>query len=358
MSPDFRQHSVSFFLEPLLAAHDPAAVQVFCYADVAQPDAVTQRLMSYVHHWRDVAGCRDDDLCRVLAADRIDILVDLAGHTKGNRLAVFAQRSAPVQVTAIGYPATTGLAAMDYRLCDAVTDPPPEADAWSVETLVRLDAGLHCYRPPANAPAVGPLPAQAAGYITFGAFNKLAKISRDTVALWAEVLKAVPTSRLLVKTKPLAEAETRARLERAFADAGIAPARLELRGWEAQDRAHLDLYNHVDIALDTTPYNGTTTTCEALWMGVPVLTLAGRGHAARVGASLLSQVGLTDWIADNADAFVARARTATADTSALASLRKDLRATVAASPLCDGAVYARAVEGAYRAMWRKACQPV
>ena len=354
VSPDFRQHSVSYFIAPLLAAHDPAAVEVFCYADVAQPDAVTARLRPMAQHWRDICGLDDDAVYKLIRTDQIDILIDLAGHTKGNRLAVFARRAAPVQVTAIGYPSATGLAAMDYRLCDDVTDPAPEADAWSVEALVRLSA-MHCYAPPQDAPPLGPLPALANGFVTFGSFNKLAKVSPETVDLWSAVLKAVPGSRLVIKTKPLVEADTRARFEKAFAAHGITPERLHLRGWLPGDRAHLKLYKTIDVALDTFPYNGTTTTCEALWMGVPVVTLAGQGHAARVGASLLTQVGLGECIAASSDEFAAGAGRLAGDLSALALLRDGLRARMTSSRLCDGPAHARDVERAYRAMWQKAC---
>jgi len=354
VSPDFRRHSVSFFVEPLLAAHDANAVEAFCYADVAHGDAVTARLKAAAQHWRDSNRLSNDALLNLVREDHIDILVDLAGHTKGNRLAVFARRAAPVQVTAWGYPATTGLPAMDYRLCDGVTDPLSEADLWSVEALVRLAPGLHCYAPPADAPTVGPLPALAARRITFGSFNKLAKISPATVALWSAALKAVPGSRLLLKTKPLAEAETRTRIEHMFAVQGIDAGRLDLRGWVPGDQGHLDLYNQIDIALDTVPYNGTTTTCEALWMGVPVLTAAGRGHAARVGASLLAQANMTAWVVP-ADEFAARAAAFARGLDGLVRIRQNLRAQIAASPLCDAAAHARGVEAAYRAIWRKAC---
>jgi predicted O-linked N-acetylglucosamine transferase (SPINDLY family) len=321
---------------------------------VAQGDAVTARLKAAAHNWRDVCGFSDDALFKLIRQDQIDILVDLAGHTKGNRLAVFARRAAPVQVTAWGYPATTGLPAMDYRLCDAITDPAPGADDAAVERLVRLVPGLHCYLPADDAPPVNGLPRVEAGYITFGSFNKRAKISPATVALWAAAMKAVPQSRLLVKTKPLAEAETRAGLERAFAMHGIAAARLDLRGWVPDDLGHLNLYNKVDIALDTFPYNGTTTTCEALWMGVPVLTIAGRGHAARVSASLLTQVGMTDWIVPSPDHFAARAAILASDVDSLRRLRRALRARVAASPLCDAAAHTRGLEAAYRVLWQTA----
>jgi len=355
VSPDFRQHSVNYFFEPLLNAHDPKAVEVFCYADVTHGDAVTARLKARADHWRDIRGRSVSDVHDLVRADRIDVLVDLAGHTKGNRLPVFVHRAAPVQVTALGYPATTGIEAMDYRLCDEITDPSPAADAFATETLIRLPTGMHCYGPPADAPASSPLPALAAGHVTFGSFNKLAKVSTATVSLWAKAMKAVPGSRLILKSKALAEAETRAHVTGLFKAQGITANRLDLMGWIAGDRDHLALYGKIDVALDTFPYNGTTTTCEALWMGVPVLSLAGKGHASRVGASLLSQVGLKDWIADTSEDFTARAVRLTKDVNALATLRENLRATMAASPLCDAKAHARSVESAYRDMWRKAC---
>lgn len=346
VSPDFRRHSVAFFLAPFIGAHDRHAVEVFCYADVLKPDEVTDSLRAATDHWRAVQGWSDERLAAQIKADRIDILVDLAGHTQGNRLTVFAGRAAPIQVTGIGYPATTGLPAMDYRLCDAVTDP-AGAEAFSTEKLMRLAPGLHCYAPLA-APAPGPLPALAAGHLTFGSFNKLAKISAATVSLWSQALKAAPGSRLLVKAKALTEDATQERLAARFADHGIARARLDLAGWVPGDGDHMGLYNRVDIALDTVPYNGTTTTCEALWMGVPVLTLAGRGHTARVSASLLTAAGLPEWIAGTEEEFVAKARAV--DITGLSGLRAALREKMRMSPLCDAASHARGVEAAYRAM--------
>ncbi|MBX7200193.1 MAG: tetratricopeptide repeat protein, partial [Rhodospirillaceae bacterium] len=350
VSPDFRRHSVAFFLAPFIGAHDRRAVEVFCYADVVKADMVTDALRSEAEHWRAVHGWSDEKLAAHIKADRIDILVDLAGHTQGNRLSVFARRTAPIQVTGIGYPATTGLAAMDYRLCDAVTDP-PGADAFCTEHLMRLAPGLHCYAP-LPAPEPGPLPALTAGHVTFGSFNKLAKISDATVTLWSRVLSAAPGSRLLVKAKALTEPVTRERLAARFAVLGIARDRLDLQGWLPGDGDHMGLYNRVDIALDTVPYNGTTTTCEALWMGVPVLTLAGRSHAARVSASLLIAAGLPEWIANTPEEFAAKARAA--DIAALAKLRASLREKVRMSPLCDAAAHARGLEAAYRAMWTAA----
>ena len=353
VSPDFRRHSVAFFLAPFLCAHDPKALEVFCYADVARPDAVTRQLAAHVPHWRDTHALSDEALVAQIAEDGIDILVDLAGHTQGNRLPVFARRAAPLQVTGLGYPATTGLKAMDYRLCDAMTDP-AGSETHATETLLRLTPSLHAFEPPPSAPLPDALPALAAGAVTFGSFNKCAKISPSCVLLWSQVLAAIPEARLLIKSKALIEETTRARLAARFVAEGIDPARLDLTGWRPGDGEHLGLYGQVDIALDTVPYNGTTTTCEALWMGVPVLALAGRSHAARVSASLLTAAGLQDWIAGTAADFVMIAKAKTADLVALQALRAGLRAQVAASPLCDAHAHARGLEAAYRALWQKA----
>ena len=347
VSPDFRRHSVAFFLAPFIGAHDREAVEVFCYADVLKPDEVTARLQAGADHWRAVHGWSDERLAAQIKADRIDILVDLAGHTQGNRLHVFAGRAAPLQVSGIGYPATTGLPAVDYRLCDAVTDP-SGAEVFATEKLLRLAPGLHGYTPLAAPDPEAP-PALAAGYVTFGSFNKLAKISDATVDLWSRVLAAVPGSRLRVKAKALTEPSTQDRLATRFERLGVARARLTLAGWTPGDGDHMALYNQIDIALDTVPYNGTTTTCEALWMGVPVLTLAGRGHAARVSASLLTAAGLPAWIAATPEDFVAKARAV--NVADLAKLRLAMRDRVRASPLCDVNAHARGVENAYRAIW-------
>ncbi|MGE3333840.1 MAG: tetratricopeptide repeat protein [Rhodospirillaceae bacterium] len=348
VSADFRRHSVSFFVQEILRHHDPREVEVHAYADVVQPDAVTARLRKMVPHWHDVAGWDDERLRAAIRDEGIDVLVDLSGHTNGNRLSVFAKRAAPVQVSALGYPATTGVSAMDYRLCDAVTDP-PGSEVYATEELMRLHA-LHCFTPPEEAPAVSALPLQTRGYVTFGSFNKLAKISDHTVRLWAGILKAVPDSRLLLKTKPLVEEETRAALRGRFAAHGIDAARLDLRGWEPGDKSHLAAYGDIDIALDTFPYNGTTTTCEALWMGVPVVSLAGKGHAARVGASLLTSAGLRAWCASKEEDIRGIVETALSDPKTLVQVRAGLREQVRASRLCDGLTYTRDLESAYRAM--------
>ena len=279
VSPDMCRHSVSYFFEPLLAAHDPAAVEAFCYAEVAAPDATTWRLETLADHWRRTVGMNDAALAENIRADGIDILVDLAGHTAGNRLLVFARRPAPVQVSWLGYPNTTGLKAMDYRLVDAVTDPEDEAS----ETLVRLANGFLCYRPPDVAPPVAP--SRPAGPPIFGSFNNITKVTASCIELWSRILTEVPEARLLLKSRQLADAATRELCRDRFAAQNVAPERLELLGPLASLESHLGLYADVDVGLDPFPYNGTTTTCEALWMGVPVVTLRGGHHRGRVGAS-------------------------------------------------------------------------
>lgn len=354
VSADFRAHSVAFFLAPLLESGG-GSVDTVCYSDVLAPDRFTEALRRGVAEWRTIVGLNDAAVARLIGEDRIDILVDLAGHTARNRLGVFVRRPAPVQVTWLGYPGTTGLPTVDYRLTDAIADPPGEADGLHSETLVRMGGGFLCYRSPVPLPAPGALPAGGDGPITFGSFNNLAKASPLAVALWAGVLHRVPGSRLLLKARALNDEAVRANVCTRFAAHGIRADRLLLHRYAPHLTAHLEVYRQVDIALDSTPYNGTTTTCEALAMGVPVVTLAGRRHAARVGASLLSRVGLADLVASDAEGFVAVAAGLAADRERLAVLRAGLRARLAASPLGDAPRFARTLEAAFRAMWRAYC---
>lgn len=355
VSPDFKRHSCAFFLEPLLAAHDPAAVEVVCYSDVALPDAVTARFCGYAQSWRDVSGMSDGALAETIRADGIDIAVDLAGHTGNNRLPAFAARVAPVQVTWLGYPCTTGLAAMDYRIGDPVSDPVGQAEAHFSERLLRLPRTFLAYRPPPEAPPPGGMPALAGHPFTFGSFNNLPKINDGVIAVWAEILRRAPGARLVLKSRALADAPTARRMQAAFAAQGIAPGRVELIGWITNPADHLTLYGRIDLALDPFPYNGTTTTCEALWMGVPVLTLAGARHAGRVGASLLSQVDLGAFVAGSVEAYIGRAAELAHAPERIAPLRGGLRQRMAASPLCDAAAFARDMEAAYRSAWRAWC---
>ncbi len=352
VSPDFCTHPVAFFLEAVLRHHDPARVQVHAYASLNAPaDAMTARLRALVPVWRDIRALDDAAAAQRIREDGIDVLIDLAGHTRGNRLGVFAQRAAPVQATWIGYPHTTGLDAVDVRLTDAEADPPGPADRRHSERLVRLPRGFLCYSPQ-TSPPVGPPPAARNGFVTFGSFNNAFKISTDCVRLWSALLAAVPGARLLLKSRGLDDPATRAAFGGAFAAAGVDAARLELLGRVPGLEGHLAVYDRVDIALDTTPYNGTTTTCEALWMGVPVLTLTGAVHAARVGTSLLTRVGLDDFIAPSEEAFVRTGAAKAADPEALATLRAGLRDRVDASPLTDGPGFTRALEDTLIALRR------
>jgi predicted O-linked N-acetylglucosamine transferase (SPINDLY family) len=356
VSPDFCDHPVARFMEPVLARHDPAQVEVFCYAMEPHADAVTERLRHCNVAWRPLQQLDDERAAALIRADHIDVLVDLAGHTAMSRLTVFARKPAPVQVTYLGYPNTTGLRAVDYRITDARADPPGESDALNVERLYRLPETAWCYAPPADAPDVKDPPAVAAGRVTFGSFNAAAKLSPSTIELWSTLLARVPGSRLLLKAPSFHDRQTRDRIAAAFAARGIAEDRLDLRPTVAGVAAHLGTYHEVDVALDPWPYNGTTTTCEALWMGVPVVTLAGRTHASRVGRSLLTSVGLTDLVSTSRDEFLCIATALASDLPRMKILRAGMRDRMKSSPLMDAPRFVRELENAYRYMWKEWCR--
>ncbi len=340
ISPDFRRHSVSFFALPLIQALEHSQITPVLFSAGASEDAVTAQYRATAAEWFDVAALNDADLITLMRDAQLDAVVDLAGRTTGNRLGALAARVAPVQIMALGYAGPTGVAAIDYWLGDGITNPvSPDDNALDRDRPFRL-AHMHVFAPPENAPDVAPPPMQAGSGITFGSFNKLAKISDDCVDLWSGVLKAVPDSRLLLKAKALTDPAVAASLSEKFAHHGIDAGRIECRGWAEDDRDHLGLYAHIDIALDTFPYNGTTTTCEALWMGVPVITLRGNSHAARVGASLLTSAGLEDWIAPDSQTFIDVAVKWAAQPEALAGLRSGLRAQAQNSVLTDAAAAA------------------
>jgi protein O-GlcNAc transferase len=355
VSQDFRLHAVWFFFEPLLAHRERAAFEVFCYSNLANPDSITRRLRGLADQWRDVAFMSDDQLELQIRADRIDILIDLAGHTAGNRLPVFARKPAPVQVTLLGYPNTTGLGAVDYRITDAIADPPGFSDSIHTEKLLRLPRCAWCYRPPLEMLEPNDLPAPAAGKITFGSFNHLSKVSSTTIELWAAVLRRVGGSGLVIKSVNLADEGARRLYHERFVAAGMSPERFELLGPAGSYLEHLQRYHRVDIALDTLPYNGTTTTCEALWMGVPVVTLTGPAHVSRVGTSLLRNVGMGELAADSGDAYVDIAASLAFDLPRLKTLRSTLRGRLNSSPLMDGLHYASQVESALRSAWVSWC---
>ncbi len=348
VSPDFMRHPVAGFIEPVIGAHDRDRFEVFCYSSASSDDAVTRRLRSLADHWRDIAGLPDDHVADRIRADGIDILVDLAGHTGGSRLLVLAHKPAPVQATWIGYPDTSGMAAMDYRITDAIADPPGSTEHLHTEKLVRLPGGFLCYNAPADAPHPAP---RATGPITFGSFNGLAKLTPQMVELWAKLLGAVPGSRLLVKTYGLAAESARRALREAFSRHGIAGDRLELRPPDGGFAEHLAAYLELDIVLDVFPYNGTTMTCEALWMGVPVVTLAGATHVSRVGASLLERVGLRDLVAATPAEYLDIALRLARDEPRRRELRGSLRERMRRSPLTDARRFTRDLESAYHRLW-------
>jgi protein O-GlcNAc transferase len=355
VSPDFRDHSVAWYLTPLLEAHDRAAVEIFSYADVPRPDGVTAKFQALSDHWISTVGMSDQGLAEQVRADGIDILVDVAGHGGANLLPAFARHPAPVQVAWLGYVNTTGLEAMDYRLVDDVTDPPGEADDVASETLVRLSGGFACFQPMADAPEPGPPPSLAKGWVTFGSFSGPPKLGERVLDAWSDVLNRTPTSRLLLKGGAFDDEGARTRLLDRFAERGVSGNRIDLVSWIPGNAEHLALYNSIDIALDPFPYNGFTTTCEALWMGLPVIALRGDRHCARVSASFLTRVGLEHLIADDLATYVDLAVALASDPARLAELRRTLRRRMAASPLCNAAGFAAQVEAAYRDMWRRWC---
>lgn len=356
LSGDFCQHAVANFMEPLLNCHDRARFEIHCYANVLAHDEVTARLEALSDVWLDVGAITDEDLCRKVRADGIDILVDLSGHTRGQRLGVMVRKAAPVQATYLGYPGTTGLAAIDYRISDATCDPPGVTDCYHSEKLLRLDRCFVTYQPPPHAPSVSAAPFQARGSITFGSFNNINKVNHRTIGLWADILRALPTSRIVIKHFATSHQLARKRILDSFAAFGIDAGRVCLLPAQPDLASHLALYREIDIALDCTPYNGTTTTCEAMWMGVPVITLAGDRHSARVGASLLGAAGLHEHIAATAEGYVKSAIDLALDTSHLIRLRDTLRQTMKDSPLLDARGFTASLEDAYSRAWQAWCQ--
>ncbi|MDH3981153.1 MAG: hypothetical protein OEU91_11650, partial [Gammaproteobacteria bacterium] len=303
--------------------------------------------------WRDIHGRADADVVETIRNDAIDILVDLGGHTAGNRLPVFAARAAPLQVTWLGYPNTSGLQEMDFRLTDALADPPGDIDAYYSETLARLPGCFLCYTPSADIAL--PQVQDRAGPVTFGSFNSYVKMTAEVFDAWAAILQALPDARMLIKNFSLSDPGVRTECLQRFAALGIAEERLDLRGVLASKSEHLALYSSIDIALDTFPYNGTTTTCEALWMGIPVITLAGDRHAGRVGVSLMTAVGLQQLIAADVDEYCKLATALASDIDQRRQWKSSLRMLMETSSLCNGAEFARKVEQAYHGMWTEWC---
>ena len=352
VSPDLGQHPVGYFVVNLLEHRQAGKIEIICYSD-RKPDDMTERLMTLSDEWTDARGISDEALSQRIRSDRIDILIDLAGHTGGNRLLVFARKPAPILVTWAGYVGSTGLSAMDYLI----------ADYWHVqegnehhysEKIIRLPDGNVSYEPPDYAPEVGPLPFEQNGFITFGSFNNAAKINANVLTAWAEILKAVPDAQLILKYKNMDAEGNCNRILDQFGIHGVEGSRLILEG----KSPHSDLlsrYNDIDIALDPFPYSGGLTTCEAIWMGVPVITKPGETFASRTSLSHLTNVDAPELVAEELPDYVAKAVELANDISRLTDLRSRLRGQMAKSALCDGKKFASDFTSAMRHVWEQWC---
>jgi protein O-GlcNAc transferase len=354
VSPDFREHAIAFFMEPVLAHVDREKFEIYCYSAAPHADAVTTRLQDLVPNWRNIVGVRDAQVAEMVRADGIDILIDLSVHTAGHRLMLFARKPAPVQATWLGYAGTTGLDAIDWRITDAIVDPLGSTESLHSERLMRLPRTQWVYQPPGDAPDVAPPPLERNGFVTFGNGTNLAKVTPQVIELWAKVLLSVPGSRLALKARSFTDQSTRHLFAGAFARHGVGRERLSFEGG-GDLRDYLNFFATVDICLDTFPFAGGTTTCHTLWMGVPVVTLVGRTSVSRVGASVLTNVGLAELIAASPEEFVSIARSLAGDAPRLRDWRTRLRSLMRSSPLCDPQGFARDLELAYRSMWAQWC---
>jgi protein O-GlcNAc transferase len=351
ISPDFRRHSCHFFLEPLLAHHDKTQVEVYAYAELTKEDDWTARYKSYVGHWIPTKGMSDEALAERIRSDGIDILVELAGHTAGNRLLTFARKPAPVSVSWLGYGYTTGLGAIDYYLTDETCVPMGSEGLFS-EQPWRIATPAYAYRPTVGMGEINGLPARERGYITFGTLTRAVRINHRTIRVWAEILRAVPNSRLVIDSSNFKDPAMQERMAARFAEHGITRDRLEI-GFHSPP---WDTLRGFDIGLDCFPHNSGTTLFETLYMGVPFITLAGRPSVGRLGSSVLQGVGHPEWIAESEDEYVDKAVELASGVVRLSEIRSTLRGQMEASPLRDEAGFARKVEEAYRGMWKIWCE--
>jgi predicted O-linked N-acetylglucosamine transferase (SPINDLY family) len=350
VSCDLRHHAVGRFMLPLLANHDHERFAIHCYSDTLRPDAITDELRGHSQGWRDTLGLADERFCELVRSDRIDILVDLSMHARTGRMMAFARKPAPVQVSYLAYCSTSGLESMDYRLSDPYLDSPDSDEGVYFERTIRLK-GYWCYDRPRVAPQVSPLPAASNGSVTFGCLNTYAKVTRNALRAWARILRAVPNSRLILHSL---EGGHRQSVRDLFAAEGVDPARIEFVAYMT-GADYFARYNEIDIALDPFPYAGGTTTCDALWMGVPVVSLTGNTAVSRGGLSILSSVGMREFVTDDLNRYEQIAIELAGDRSRLAHIRSSLRTRMLKSPLMDGASFARDVEAAYRTMWHTWC---
>jgi protein O-GlcNAc transferase len=343
LSPDLQKHPVGYFVEPILTHHDRGQFDVVCYSDNASVDELTKRLKNLDLTWHDCAAWNDARLEEQIRSDELDILIDLCGHTAKNRAMVLARKPAPILATYLGYPGKTERPANDWLIADHHLCPPGQQHE-SHERIARLKNCFLCYQPQPDTPDVAPPPFEKNSFITFGSFNHLAKLTNSTVRLWSRVLNAVPDSRLILKALPLADEPTRTLTRQRFADCGIAPERIDPLPPTVPLSAFMAEYSRLDIGLDTVPYNGGTTSCDALWMGVPVISLPGGRFSSRMGASVLSTVGLEEFVATDNEDYVQIATRLDANKDRIRSLRSSLRSQVASSPLCNPAEFTRDFE--------------
>lgn len=350
VSADFKTHTVAGLIELLLRHHNREQFEIFAYANVIRPDAKTELFRSLADSWRSIVPLTDDQTAEVIRADGIDILVDLGGHTAGNRILAFARRPAPVQITMFGYPNTTGMRCFDYRITDEVYEPIGTSESRSTEPLLRLPELCWVYRPPDDAPPVGPLPGATQKSLTFGCLNNPAKASDACLDAWAAVLRAIPGSRLIM-TGSQSHAGARRILDR-FSQAGILRDRVELLS-RVPLSEYLTAYHRIDIALDPFPFNGGITTTDSLWMGVPVLTVAGQTYVGRQGVAILTRLGLTDFVVESPLDLAEKAKSWAGRRAELAEIRAGLRERMVASPVCDAPRYVRNLEAAFREVWRQ-----
>ena len=354
VSPDFRRHPVAYFFEPVLRCHDRTNFEVYCYDCHGSGDEVTSRIRAQTDHWRDITAVADEEAAKLVAADQIDILVDLANHTRGNRLEIFARKPAPLQVTWLGMPQTTGLDTMDFRITDALVDPVGLTEAIHTEGLLRLPNGALAFDADPAWPAVNELPAARNGYITFASFNNLAKVNPAVIAVWAQILLSIPEARLLFAASGDQDDELSAAVRTRFMRHGLAGERIEFAGRQSLTD-FLRLHHQVDVALDPFPCCGVTTTLHSLWMGVPVITLEGDTPVSRGGVGILGRLSLDEFVAQSEERYIAIATRMAVDTNYLATLRRSLRGRIAASIFSDPATVTRDLESAYRRIWQNWC---
>lgn len=354
ISPDFRGHAAAQFLLPLFRNHSPDEVEVSCFSDTVEPDAITDEFKRRAAHWHDVVGQSAQQVFELVRAEQIDVLIDLAGHTAGNRLAVFARRAAPVQISYLGYCFTTGMRAMDAVVGDEITDPANDTQPYTERAVLRLPRGFACFAPPANAPEPNDLPASHDnGRITFGSLHAAIKLNDRVLDLWCRLLRDVPNSKLLLARNTLFGCAAE-RLRQRLLARGVGEDRFEIRH-EPPVKSHWSFYHLIDVSLDVQPWSGHTTSCESTWMGVPFVTMLGRSHAGRMAASAVTHAGFGEWVARDEDDYVRIARDLASDVPRLAELRRTMRDRMAKSQLCDGATFTASWESAIRELWRAWC---